>query len=268
MIAEIEGKLSKSRFDRAVRLEDQLTGNFFGSLRYLPFDIAMKPILKNSVIPPEALDCLDSVQLEEWDDRIHFWRKWDEDGTEPDVVIDLDEIVILIEVKFNSGFSADADTDDAPELVSNVEHELKESNHQLKRESDLLINQYPNATNRVLLLLARETFATKVYENIDKLRDSGKPIITPGVDFGYITWQKTLTELRGISGTDGFQNLIISDLVQLLEHKGFEQFENFVFDDMEVVNPDAHWEYDVPYSAAFRFDFIKRIREDLYYGFK
>jgi len=48
MIAEINGKLNGSRFNYIERSEDQLTGNFFGSLRYLPYKIGLGYILNRT----------------------------------------------------------------------------------------------------------------------------------------------------------------------------------------------------------------------------
>ena len=45
MIAEIKGKLSQTGYNLNESLEDNLTGNFFGALRYIPFDLALRNIL-------------------------------------------------------------------------------------------------------------------------------------------------------------------------------------------------------------------------------
>ncbi|WP_219620159.1 hypothetical protein [Bacillus canaveralius] len=45
MIAEIHNKISKTDSNLSDRLEDQLTGDFFGTIRYLPFDMALKQVL-------------------------------------------------------------------------------------------------------------------------------------------------------------------------------------------------------------------------------
>ena len=76
MIAELYNKISKTGSNLNDRREDQLTGDFFGSLRYLPFNVGIVPILKESVFPEKLLDCqdLDSSEIEEWDDKIRFWN--------------------------------------------------------------------------------------------------------------------------------------------------------------------------------------------------
>jgi hypothetical protein len=44
LIAELHNKIS-AESNNLERSEDKLTGDFFGTLRYLPFEIGMKPIL-------------------------------------------------------------------------------------------------------------------------------------------------------------------------------------------------------------------------------
>ena len=45
MIAEIHGKISSSGSNLSDRMEDKLTGNFFGNLRYLPYEKGFKLLL-------------------------------------------------------------------------------------------------------------------------------------------------------------------------------------------------------------------------------
>ena len=166
MIAEIHRKLGKSGSKLNDRLEDQLTGDFFGSLRYLPFDMGIKPILQNCVFPLHLLECLNGVQVDYWDEYMSFWNDCKWNRTEPDAVINLGEIVILIEVKLYSGLSSDDDVDSIPETIIQSQEEVFESSNQLGRESRLLISKFPNAKKRVLLLLAPEMLATKIFESI------------------------------------------------------------------------------------------------------
>lgn len=42
MIAEIHSKISSSGSNLSDRLEDQLTGDFFGAIGYLPFQVGLK----------------------------------------------------------------------------------------------------------------------------------------------------------------------------------------------------------------------------------
>ena len=213
--------------------EDQLTGNMFGVLRYLPFQYGIKPVLQNSVFPAHLLDCLDDIQLEEWSQNIHFWGERRYDNTEPDVVIEFADTVILIEVKLDSGLGK----------------------YQLERESELLLKNYPHCDKKILVVLARETSSAEIYE---KYRDR----IPDNIAFGYITWQKVFTALNSLHGSDLFQALIIDDLVKLLIRKGFESFQKFENYNFEIL-PFCCWEF----KDSFHFTDNREIGVNLYYEF-
>ena len=226
MIAEIYKKETKR--------EDQLTGDVFGSLRYLPFDCGMKPVMQNSVYPANLLHCLDNIQLNEWAQTIGFWGDCRYNNTEPDVVIELANTVILIEVKLDSGLGE----------------------NQLEREAHLLLEKYPHCDKKILVVLGPEVSSADIYE---KYRD----IIPNTIAFGYITWQKVLTALKNIHLSNPFHALMIEDLSKLLIRKGFESFrgfEKYAFD----IDPFGYWEF----RANFDFTDYSEIREDLYYEFK
>lgn len=46
MIAEIKGKINRQNTNLTELREGELTGNFFGSMRYIPFNMGLKKILK------------------------------------------------------------------------------------------------------------------------------------------------------------------------------------------------------------------------------
>lgn len=56
MLAEIEGKISRKGSNLSERLEDNLTGNVFGTLRYIPFSKGLGEVLANSVFPRNLKD--------------------------------------------------------------------------------------------------------------------------------------------------------------------------------------------------------------------
>jgi len=89
-------------------VEDILTGDFFGTLDYLP----RYPFLRSFVEwvarlnPTVTSPCIDDV---EWDDvRLLFWPMThaEDDSAEPDVVMISNRWVIVIEVKLESGLGA------------------------------------------------------------------------------------------------------------------------------------------------------------------
>ena len=50
-IAEIKGKISSTGSNLSDRLEDLLTSDVFGPLRYIPFDEGLLPISSNGIGP-------------------------------------------------------------------------------------------------------------------------------------------------------------------------------------------------------------------------
>ena len=177
--------------------EDQLTGNFFGALRYLPYSIFREKMI-SCIIPITTRKLLDhSLPLAigtEWGRNLHFWRHYPGSQTEPDIIIELDQVVILIEVKYNCGLSGD---------------------DQLIREAELLLRNYPNKA-KFLLLLAREESAIAIF-------NEQKASIPSEVFFGYITWQGLCDSLR----KNQSDSLVCDDLVALLDEKGFDGFRGF-----------------------------------------
>lgn len=191
MIAEIHHK------NVDVGSEDQLAGNVFGALRYLPYAV-VRQIIVNSVIPSAASALLEqslpSEVNDEWGRNVYFWRCFSGSQTEPDIVIELGQVVILIEVKYNSALSSDA---------------------QLIREAELLLGNYPGK-KKFVILLAREESAIAIF-------NEQKTDIPAEVSFGYMTWQDLFDSIRKHRAG----SLIIEDLSALLNEKGFGGFRGF-----------------------------------------
>ena len=209
MIAEIHHKSVD------IGSEDQLTGNVLGGLRYMPYPPA-RQIIINSIRPISTSELLNkSLPPEisgEWGRNVHFWKHYTNTQTEPDIVMELGQVVILIEVKYNSNLSGD---------------------DQLIREADLLTKNYPEK-KKFLILLAREDSAIAIY-NDNKLN------ITPEVSFGYCTWQRLFDNIS----TQKDNSLICNDLTDYLCEKGFAGFRGFGMMNEETIKAftmvrDAH----------------------------
>lgn len=86
-------------------IEDILTGDFFGTLDYLPRKIFLRDFIAYmiSLNPEVRTPCLDGI---DWDTvQLLFWPRTytDEENAEPDVVIVSNKWVLVIEVKLRSG---------------------------------------------------------------------------------------------------------------------------------------------------------------------
>jgi len=203
MIAEIYHKYVD------INSEDQLTGNVFGVLRYLPYEIfrsilcnCIEPHVNNNVLPGRLL--LD--KHDKWGHNVEFWPKAQLSRTEPDVIIELDDTVILIEVKYNNNESG-AD--------------------QLLREAEMLSSHYKKEQNKILILIAPNNSAKNIYlRNKDEIKKC-----CPKIIFCYIAWQKMLESVSKYKDT----NLICSDIADLLHEKGFDVFRGFGYMDKETL---------------------------------
>lgn len=220
MIAEIYNKISQTGSNLHDRLEDKLTGDVFGALRYLPFEKGLAPILARTRLhaPPEQqhLAMLLS-QCSGYDFHITFWRK-SGDG-EIDMVLETEQALIGIEVKYMSGLSSDDDID-----LSTGEKEESSSN-QLSRYSRS-IAELPANKAKFLLFLAPASMGTAVVENV-----RARNIMHPSVPLGLLTWQDVLlavSEAAEAAAHTG-QRRVLEDIGQLLSKKGFELFRGFSF---------------------------------------
>ncbi|MEH6994009.1 hypothetical protein V7075_15050 [Neobacillus drentensis] len=70
MLAEILGKISRTGSNLTERLEDNLTGNVFGVLRYIPFSAALGEVLANGVYPRSVGEEIRDIQNGFWAKRI------------------------------------------------------------------------------------------------------------------------------------------------------------------------------------------------------
>lgn len=262
MIAEIQGKISSTGSNLNERLEDNLTGNFFGTLRYMSFENGLKKILLQGVTPKNdnVIEIIKNINVEEWSDNISFWP-YDKEG-EIDVILDFDNCIIGIEVKYLSGISSD---DDISNDENSFEDKIKEdkSIQQLARESRIISKKSPNK-EKILIFIADQQSCIDVYKDVTK-----RNIIEKDVNLVYISWQNILEIMKNLQCTNKYEKIIIDDLISLLTKKGFDQFKEFLIEDL-IIN-EAYYEFgDIKreinkYYICFFNE--KNIEGDLYYEF-
>ena len=210
MVEEFYGKISRSGSNLSDSLEDKLTGDFFGTLRYMDFCDGLQPILCGALRKSEkqqaesqaAIQLIGNVNCTNISDEEHikFWPK--HDRGELDVLLEFDNCYIGIEVKFQSGLSSD---------------------DQLIREANILCD-LPKDKKKILLFIAKHESCISVY------RKYKKDISKQGVHFVFASWEDILQSMKDIlHGGKGSkytfgQKLMISDLVRLLTRKDFDTF--------------------------------------------
>lgn len=261
MLADIKGKISRTGSNLNDRLEDNLTGNIFGTLRYMPFSSGLGRVLANGVFPESTRDEICKIRNDFWGNNIQFWP-YDPEG-EIDVLIEFDEIVIGIEVKFMSGLSSDDEIANGDTQEEKKKQAIKQSSNQLARESRIISRKGQNKT-KLLLFLADRKSCKAVFEDV-----TNRNIIEKDVQLGYLSWQDFLNQLKTIRLTDPFQQTMIQDLIGLLIKKGFEDFNSMKVETTEPIQTDEYFLFDVDIQkhTIFSFETNLLINEGDYYEF-
>ena len=208
MIAEIYHKFSTD-------LEDVLTGDFFGAMRYMPFNRGLNQIFKNYVVSedPQVTHILSNAADDDF--NFEFWKRSENGLVEIDGFIPLTSVGIGIEVKYRSGLSG---------------------GDQLEKEAQVL-DEWCNSKEKLLILIGEAEEAKAIYiENKDKrvFRD---------VHLAYLSWQDILLGLDQVLISSSYEKKMIEDLKTLLREKGFVSFEGFSID-QPVVDKDICWTMD------------------------
>lgn len=260
MIADICKKISRNGSNLSDRLEDNLTGNFFGSLRYLPYNTGLKQILAKSVYPKELAQAIQKIDCQFWDSNIVFWP-YDEEG-EIDALLEFPNSIIGIEVKLFSGLSSDDGISNGENFPPQQGWETIYSMHQLARESRI-VSKLGNEKEKLLLFIAPDPECTMIYQ--DTLN---RKILSSDVQFGVISWQDILASLRDIKMSTPYEQLVLNDLIQLLISKGFEKFRSFKLGMETEIDSLKTYHFQ---KNAFNFAVAakeKNVREDLIYEFR
>ena len=208
MIAEIYHKFSTD-------LEDVLTGDFFGAMRYMPFNRGLNQIFKNYAVSedPQVTHILSNAADDDF--NFEFWKRSENGLVEIDGFIPLTSVEIGIEVKYRSGLSG---------------------GDQLEKEAQVL-DEWCNGKEKLLILIGEAEEAKAIYiENKDKrvFRD---------VHLAYLSWQDILLGLDQVLISSSYEKKMIEDLKTLLREKGFVSFEGFSID-QPVVDKYICWTMD------------------------
>jgi len=248
-IAELHGKLSSSgNFDD--RVEDLLTSDVFGALRYLPPDRGIVPFL-NAVLHMNSVTSVlrhPDRAISPSQVRYHFWPWGTVLRREPDLLVLLDlkdeQYAFVFEAKYRSGPS---DLEPAEDLGANEPTELGEApaayGLQLADQYDDLIQPSPYREiavgapikNRFLIYITAHTTCPR--ETLDRSLDQlNKRHEAHGFQLsrefaaGHMLWASWFDVWRVIKEQD-FRDfpfgLVAQDLLRLLARKGFRAFSGF-----------------------------------------
>ena len=209
MVEEFYGKVSRSGSNLTDNLEDKLTGDFFGTLRYIDFYDGLKRILIDALsksVKSQELDFQNALGIIQQisctnimdKDNIEFWPN--HELGELDVLLKFDNCYIGVEVKLHSGLSSD---------------------DQLIREAKIICDRAGDK-EKILLFIAGQESCISVY---NQYRNKVK-----GAYFIFISWEDILQSLKEVKTKCNvyWQGLILGDLIKLLTRKGFDIFSSVI----------------------------------------
>lgn len=229
MISEIKGKISTSGSNLTDRLEDKLTGDFFGTLRYLPFEQGLQGIL-------EQVEFLDEMQQKLWqaflaaqtgfEVEYDFWPRHIKG--EIDLLLEFKDFLVGIEVKYKSGISSE---DDSGKVI-----DYDKSTHQLSKYSYMIEERAGNKKGYLIFLAPFH-----IQNTVQKQYDI-KYKISPDVTMGFANWEDLHTKLGRMkkSAQAGTQKLILTDAEELLEVKSLKRFTGFLNGSGETIEHDPY----------------------------
>lgn len=230
MISEIKGKISASGSNLSDRLEDKLTGDFFGALRYLPFEQGLKGVLEQVSFSEKEQQKWQELLNKQTGFKIKY-KFWPQHiKGEIDLLLEFEDYLIGIEVKYRSGISSEDDG----EMM-----EYDQSIHQLSKYS-YLIEEQAGGRKGYLILLA----PFSIQYTVQKQLNIGYKI-SPNVTMGFANWEDLHKKLvyMNRSAIVGTQQLILSDVKELLEVKKLKRFSGFGQHDIGAIH-HAPYQYE------------------------
>lgn len=249
MIAEIHGKISSSGSNLSDRLEDQLTGDVFGSLRYLDATAALLPFLEKSYFLNDIRQPSNSPSFKNGKvDKVQFWPWIDE--AEPDILLKLEledqkGCVIFVEVKYLSGLSSDDSTEshvtkgeDALLQVGLAnDQKTEESRNQLVRQMRGMKKTFRGLRKVQIYLTADRIYPGDIISKARQLADSEGLSDT---ELYWLSWHDLPAVLyRSCEGRKQLserEKLVVRDLLRLCEKKGFGRFSRMESGYVEAPN--------------------------------
>ncbi len=182
-------------------MEDVLTSNVFGTLKYVRPERGLLPFLAQAKTI-EGLPCpLGNLASQSVSAQYDFWPKWEH--CEPDVVLDIrgsSRYLVAVEAKYWSGKSSKAAEASGDSLAETDEDGLDEGSEEapdggenVRRPSDQLAREWTDLVVEASKLGAQPILAYLTAdlncpreEILDSLNDCGKPV--PGSPSPMIYW--------------------------------------------------------------------------------
>jgi hypothetical protein len=261
-LAELHGKLSRSGSNLSERLEDQLTSDVFGRLRYLHPDRGLLPI----VMAAESMSgagCPVATSIHgepEW----VFWPTFP--GVEPDVLITFDtpegQTAVIVECKYLSGKSGSFNPGDENIVAS-------ASADQLAREFLALETLRQHFPRRFLLYVTGHEVVPS--DEIDASFQALAVLAASSNARSQVFWLSWSSIWRALTNEcrrpflTRFERLVVDDLLALLRHKGYRSFTGWPEPERPLCSADGSLWYSAGPSWSWLTVMLPAVSRPLWY---
>jgi hypothetical protein len=226
--AELHGKLGDRGANANERLEDLLTSNVLGTLRYLPIGLGFAQVLARaqSIANPGVLDALPIDLATLVEGKLHFWPRAPGVG-ECDALLVMRDCsgsfhALLIEAKYHSGKSSTAtEEEDLGGAESRAHDQLARYLVALAAGEFEQTKSLALASRGLLYLTAHAAMP------VNELEESRVGAQARGVNdpLYWLSWRDITRALRPLRGQGEQENqCAISDILDLLERRGLIPF--------------------------------------------
>ena len=227
-IAELHGKLVPQSANWCHdRMEDLLTSDVFGTMKYTGWQPGFLDWLRSAISPDGTMRASQVLPKDEDIRRVHFqfWPRL-ANGREPDVLVGIEQmdkhlLVIMIEAKYLSGAS--------DLFVEDYEITMHRSGDQIADQVNNFPERYPGikdmlvTTRMHLYVTAHSSCPTDVYDN------SRPHIRRKDIPLFWVNWQSLPAFLTRALQTleNETAQALLSDLLQLMTRKELVPFQGF-----------------------------------------
>jgi hypothetical protein len=239
--AQLRGKLTRTEEN----MEDLLTSNVFGSIKYVPYEDGLLPLLANS--QDENGDALTGINQSVLNIHYDFWPRFRELGCEecePDLLITIQysngqRVLVLVESKYLSDKSSVANDKEAPK-------------DQLAREWDNLILKANQEHAKPILLYVTADFGyprQSIEESCKEYQEKRKK----DMSVFWLSWRKLPTLFL-----DNRQE-ILNDLIEVLKYQQLTFFEGITIPEASSIKWSfeaiINWDWTLNGESSIRWQF-------------
>lgn len=232
MIYELRGKIPQN--SSFIYSEDVLTSTIFGNLRYLSSNSVLISFLSKAInLQNKNYSCNLSDSI-----NFHFWNKYSRKNSsqinEPDLLLEDDQNVLIIECKYHSL------------LDENYSEQEIDYTNQLLRYSSIINEYYPRKKNKAIIFLTLDNYD---YETCLK-KTSSK--LSPDISLYWLHWEALYPILENYSQSELSRNekLLVDDLILFMERRNFDYFKG-----IKNYKTQFNWQYPIDSNYIFASKF-------------